>query len=45
MIPFGRNPYFVGRQDKIRQLEELILMPDGAKKSAITGLGESEKHK
>ncbi|KAL4749727.1 P-loop containing nucleoside triphosphate hydrolase protein [Aspergillus terricola var. indicus] len=39
MIPFGRNPYFVGRQDEIHQLEELILMPDGAKKFAITGLG------
>ncbi|KAL4741624.1 hypothetical protein BDV11DRAFT_203350 [Aspergillus similis] len=39
MIPFARNPYFVGRQDEIRRLEELILMPDGAKKFALTGLG------
>ncbi|KAL4974652.1 purine and uridine phosphorylase [Aspergillus desertorum] len=39
MIPFGRNPCFVGRQDEIHRLEEMILMPDGAKKFAITGLG------
>ncbi|KAL4781057.1 hypothetical protein BJX76DRAFT_350476 [Aspergillus varians] len=39
MIPFGRNPRFVGRQDEIHKLEDLIFMPDSAKKLAITGLG------
>ncbi|KAL2810437.1 putative kinesin light chain [Aspergillus granulosus] len=39
MIPFARNPYFVGRQDEIQQLEDLISMPNGPKKLAITGLG------
>ncbi|BCR91425.1 Pfs, NB-ARC and TPR domain protein [Aspergillus chevalieri] len=39
MIPFGRNPRFVGRQDEIHKLEDLISMPDGPKKLAITGLG------
>ncbi|KAL4789834.1 hypothetical protein BDV19DRAFT_396648 [Aspergillus venezuelensis] len=39
MIPFGKNPRFVGRQDEIHKLEELISMPDSAKKLAITGLG------
>lgn len=39
MIPFGRNPRFVGRQDEIHKLEDLISMSDSAKKLAITGLG------
>ncbi len=39
MIPFGRNPRFVGRQDEICKIEDLISMPDSAKKLAITGLG------
>ncbi|KAL4863239.1 hypothetical protein BDV12DRAFT_206709 [Aspergillus spectabilis] len=39
MIPFGRNPRFVGRQDEIHKLENLISMPNGAKRLAITGLG------
>ncbi|OJJ51876.1 hypothetical protein ASPSYDRAFT_96073 [Aspergillus sydowii CBS 593.65] len=39
MIPFGRNPRFVGRQDEIHELEDLISMPDSAKKLAIAGLG------
>ncbi|KAL4998871.1 hypothetical protein BDV10DRAFT_184773 [Aspergillus recurvatus] len=39
MIPFERNLRFVGRQDEIQRLEDLISMPDGAKKLAITGLG------
>ncbi|KAL4974490.1 P-loop containing nucleoside triphosphate hydrolase protein [Aspergillus desertorum] len=38
-IPFGRNPRFVGRQKEISELEDMITMPDGAKKLAITGLG------
>ncbi|GIJ83106.1 hypothetical protein Asppvi_001624 [Aspergillus pseudoviridinutans] len=39
MIPFGRNPLFVGRHDEIQNLEELIFMPNGPKRLAITGLG------
>jgi hypothetical protein len=39
MIPFWRNPRFVGRQNEIHELEGLISMPDSAKKLAITGLG------
>ncbi|KAL4772555.1 hypothetical protein BDW60DRAFT_207169 [Aspergillus nidulans var. acristatus] len=39
MIPFGRNSRFVGRQDEIRKLEDLIFMPDGPRKLAIAGLG------
>lgn len=39
MIPFGRNPRFVGRRDEIQQLEELISMPDRLRKLAIIGLG------
>jgi tetratricopeptide (TPR) repeat protein len=39
MIPFGRNLRFVGRQDEIQNLEDLISVPDGPKKLAVTGLG------
>ncbi|KAL2801696.1 P-loop containing nucleoside triphosphate hydrolase protein [Aspergillus granulosus] len=39
MIPFERNPRFVGRQDEIQKLEDLITIPDGAKRLAIAGLG------
>ncbi|KAI3120557.1 hypothetical protein CBS147326_9441 [Penicillium roqueforti] len=39
MIPFERNARFVGRQDEIQKLEDLISVPDGPKKLAITGLG------
>jgi tetratricopeptide (TPR) repeat protein len=39
MIPFARNPHFVGRQEEIQKLEDLITMPDGPPKLAITGLG------
>ncbi|OGM49971.1 hypothetical protein ABOM_001422 [Aspergillus bombycis] len=39
MIPFARNPRFVGRQDEIDRLEELISTPGRLKKIAITGLG------
>ncbi|KAL4972509.1 hypothetical protein BDW66DRAFT_162838 [Aspergillus desertorum] len=35
MIPFARNPQFVGRQEEIRKLEDLISMPDGPKKTQI----------
>ncbi|KAL2847246.1 putative kinesin light chain [Aspergillus pseudoustus] len=39
MIPFLRNPHFVGRQEQIQKIEDLITMPDGPRKLAITGLG------
>ncbi|KAL2803418.1 hypothetical protein BJX63DRAFT_425293 [Aspergillus granulosus] len=39
MIPFARNPHFVGRQEEIQKIEDLISVPDGPKKLAITGLG------
>ncbi|KAL4860414.1 hypothetical protein BDV12DRAFT_191719 [Aspergillus spectabilis] len=39
MIPFARNPHFVGRQEEIQKLEDLITMPDGPRKLAVTGLG------
>ncbi|PCG88442.1 hypothetical protein PENOC_110990 [Penicillium occitanis (nom. inval.)] len=39
MIPFERNLRFVGRQHEIQKLEDLLSVPDGAKKLAITGLG------
>jgi Cdc6-like AAA superfamily ATPase len=39
MIPFAKNPHFVGRQKEIRALEDLISAPDGPRKLAITGLG------
>jgi tetratricopeptide (TPR) repeat protein len=39
MVPLGRNPRFVGRQNEIARLEELITMKDGPRKVAITGLG------
>jgi tetratricopeptide (TPR) repeat protein len=39
IIPFARNPHFVGRQEEIQKIEDLISAPDGPKKLAITGLG------
>jgi tetratricopeptide (TPR) repeat protein len=39
MIPLARNPHFVGRQEEIHKIEDLISVPDGLKKLAITGLG------
>jgi tetratricopeptide (TPR) repeat protein len=39
MIPFARNPHFVGRQEEIQKLEDLITMPDRPRKLAVTGLG------
>ncbi|KAL4974912.1 hypothetical protein BDW66DRAFT_79394 [Aspergillus desertorum] len=38
MIPFSRNPRFVGRQE-IHSLEGLISIPGGPRIFAITGLG------
>ncbi|KAG2416698.1 hypothetical protein HFD88_007914 [Aspergillus terreus] len=39
MVPFGRNRRFVGRQEEIHRLEELISMLNGPRKLAISGLG------
>ncbi|KAE8311892.1 hypothetical protein BDV41DRAFT_565450 [Aspergillus transmontanensis] len=39
VVSLARNPKFVGRQDEIAQLEELLTMQDGPKRIAITGLG------
>ncbi|KAH8696611.1 putative kinesin light chain [Talaromyces proteolyticus] len=39
IVPLARNPKFVGRQDEITRLEELITMQDGPRKIAVTGLG------
>ncbi|GFG15670.1 hypothetical protein IFM5058_07569 [Aspergillus udagawae] len=39
MVPLGRNPRFVGRQNEITRLEELITMKDGPRKVSVTGLG------
>ncbi|OJJ98904.1 hypothetical protein ASPACDRAFT_53097 [Aspergillus aculeatus ATCC 16872] len=39
MIPFARNPHFVGRRKEIQELEDSISAPDGPRKLAITGLG------
>ncbi|KAF7113950.1 hypothetical protein CNMCM5793_006133 [Aspergillus hiratsukae] len=39
MVPFARNPRFVGRQQELAELEEMILMQDGPTRVAITGLG------
>jgi hypothetical protein len=39
MVSFARNSKFVGRQDEITKLEDLITMRDGPRRIAITGLG------
>jgi tetratricopeptide (TPR) repeat protein len=39
MIPFARNTYFTGRQDELKELEEMISTPNGPRKLAVTGLG------
>ncbi|KAL4789393.1 putative kinesin light chain [Aspergillus venezuelensis] len=39
MIPFAKNPQFVGRQEEIQKIEDLITVPNGPRKLAITGLG------
>ncbi|KAE8327612.1 hypothetical protein BDV39DRAFT_175364 [Aspergillus sergii] len=39
VVSLARNPRFVGRQDEITKLEELITMQDGPRRVAITGLG------
>ncbi|GIK00850.1 hypothetical protein Aspvir_004879 [Aspergillus viridinutans] len=39
MVPFARNPRFVGRQNEIDSLEQSIIHSRGPTKSAICGLG------
>ncbi|KAE8363797.1 P-loop containing nucleoside triphosphate hydrolase protein [Aspergillus caelatus] len=39
VVSLARNPRFVGRQDEVTKLEELITIPDGPRRVAITGLG------
>ncbi|PCG88329.1 hypothetical protein PENOC_111470 [Penicillium occitanis (nom. inval.)] len=39
VVSLARNLKFVGRQDEITKLEELITMQDGPRRIAITGLG------
>ncbi|OJD25604.1 hypothetical protein ACJ73_03029 [Blastomyces percursus] len=39
MVPFRRNPQFVGRQHEINQVENFISILDGPRELAITGLG------
>ncbi|KAJ6016208.1 Tetratricopeptide-like helical [Penicillium herquei] len=39
MVPFARNPRFVGRQEEINRLENFMSKPSGLNKIAIHGLG------
>ncbi|KAL4990291.1 hypothetical protein BDW68DRAFT_194829 [Aspergillus falconensis] len=39
VVSLPRNPKFIGRQDEILKLEELLAMHDGPRRVAITGLG------
>ncbi|KAL4811582.1 hypothetical protein BDW67DRAFT_41010 [Aspergillus spinulosporus] len=39
VVSLPRNSKFVGRQDEITKLEELLTMQDGPRRIAITGLG------
>ncbi|KAE8396152.1 hypothetical protein BDV23DRAFT_193008 [Aspergillus alliaceus] len=39
MVPFARNPRFVGRQNEIHSLEQSIIHSRGPTKTAICGLG------
>ncbi|KAL4972034.1 hypothetical protein BDW66DRAFT_12770 [Aspergillus desertorum] len=39
MVPFARNPRFVGRHHELQELEEWLATPEGPRKVAITGLG------
>ncbi|KAF5858246.1 hypothetical protein ETB97_004652 [Aspergillus alliaceus] len=43
MVPRARNPRFVGRQNEMAKLEEIIMMKDGPGQVAITGLGGIRK--
>ncbi|KAE8372665.1 violaceus kinesin [Aspergillus bertholletiae] len=39
MVPFRKNPQFVGREEEITRIEGLITQQDGPSKVAICGLG------
>ncbi|KAI2815696.1 hypothetical protein CBS133816_10781 [Aspergillus niger] len=39
VVPLLRNKNFVGRLDEIKKLEDQIMMQDGYRRMAITGLG------
>ncbi|PGH16299.1 hypothetical protein AJ79_01838 [Helicocarpus griseus UAMH5409] len=39
MVPFERNPRFVGRHDQVNRLIDAILSKDRTRKMAISGLG------
>ncbi|KAL3475217.1 purine and uridine phosphorylase [Aspergillus californicus] len=39
MVPFARNPHFVGREDEIAKIATLIMRENGPRKVAICGLG------
>lgn len=39
MVPFRKNPKFVGRQKEIEELKNLITNRDGPRELAVTGLG------
>jgi tetratricopeptide (TPR) repeat protein len=38
VLPQSEIPYFTGREDELRQLEELLLKPDGPRVVGIAGL-------
>ena len=39
MVPFERNPRFLGRHNEVVELQQKILSEDKVRKAAITGLG------
>ncbi|KAN0072745.1 hypothetical protein V8E54_008859 [Elaphomyces granulatus] len=39
MVPFERNPRFLGRHNEVARLQERIVSKDRVRKMAITGLG------
>ena len=39
MLPFKRNPRFLGRHNEVMRLEQKILSKDQVRMMAITGLG------
>ena len=39
MVPFERNPRFLGRHNEVMELQQKILSKDNVRKMAITGLG------
>ncbi|KAL4768572.1 nucleoside phosphorylase domain-containing protein [Aspergillus nidulans var. acristatus] len=42
MVSLPRNPKFVGRDDEIKKLEELLSMQDGPRRIAFTGFARGE---